>query len=159
MAGHIGVRTATPADAPAIRLVIERAIRQSAVELYSHAHIEAWASGGSIDGVRHMVEHSVACVAEMDGQVIGFANLVDSEVDHLYVDPDYGARGVARLLYEAIEVAARQEGLLSVTTVASLRAQPAFEAFGFHLIDHTERQFNGESFPVVKMRKEGLSPL
>jgi putative acetyltransferase len=152
---ELEVRLAVPADADAVARVNERAIRLTATESYSPAQIEAWASPVSVAGAAAMIETTITFVGLLDGQVIGFANLVapDGVVDYLYVDPDVGGRGVARALHAAVEAEAATRGILRLTTTASLLAAPAFTRFGYREVRRDVRAFNGESFPVVHMAK------
>lgn len=140
-------------DSPAVRRVIDRAIRQSAADVYPPEAVHAWADGGSEEKVGRMITTTDAFVATVDGAVVGWANLDAEEVGQLYVDPDVGGRGVARRLYEAVEGLACARGLTRVTAVASLRAEPAFRRFGFLELARDDRQFNGHSFRVAHMAK------
>ena len=101
------VRRAVPADAAAVRRVIDRAIRVSAAGVYPVGAVEAWAGGGTVEAVRRMIEDTEGLVATVDRAIVGWANLVGNEVDQLYVNPDAGGQGVARRLYEAVEQPAR----------------------------------------------------
>ncbi|WP_182113311.1 MULTISPECIES: GNAT family N-acetyltransferase [unclassified Actinotalea] len=148
------VRRATTDDVPAILLVRERAIRVSAAEVYDAATVDAWASGGSSERLRHLVAQALGVVATVDGEVVGWACLEGEEVQQLYVHPEHGGRGVARAMYEALERAAVDSGTVRLRTTASLRSAPAFDRFGF-----TERSRGPEPFPggpveVVRMGKE-----
>jgi putative acetyltransferase len=126
--GHeVRVRHATERDSAAVRTVIERAIRSSAAEVYPPSQIEAWASGGSRPRVATIIETTVGFVAVSDERVVGFSNLDGADVDQLSVDPEFGGRGVARRLYDAVEAEAIAKGLCRLTATASLRAWPAFE--------------------------------
>jgi protein-tyrosine phosphatase len=152
--GAIVVRRAVASDAPDVRRVIELAIRGSSPTLYSRTQIEAWATGGSVEGVLTMIERTVGFVAESNGVVVGFSNLDGGEVDQLYVDPDVDGTGVARTLYRAVEAEAIERGVTVLTATASLRALPAFRAFGFEELARVDRPFNGATFEVVQMRKQ-----
>jgi GNAT superfamily N-acetyltransferase len=147
------VRRARSDDASAISEVVETAIRESAAETYTPAQLEAWAAGGSRARVVALLETSTAFVADVDGQIVGFASLVGDDVDQLYVTPTYGGTGVARQLLEVVENEARRGGIESLTTTASLRAVRAFDDFGFRAIERMERPFNGATFAVVEMTK------
>lgn len=147
------VRGAVPADAAAVRGVIERAIRVSAAGVYPADAVEAWASGRTVAAVRRMIEGTDGFVAVANEAIVGWANLAGDEVDQLYVDPDAGGRGVARGLYEAVEHRARDNGVGDLTAVASLRAEPAFRRFGFREVARDERTFLGQTFSVVCMTK------
>lgn len=106
------------------------------------AAIEAWASGGSEEGVRRVLATTTAFVAVVAATVAGWANL-----------PAHGARGVARALYDAVEREARLRRLSRLTATASLRAAPVFERFGFTELERGVRTFNAETFRVVLMAK------
>lgn len=147
------IRRAVPADAAAVRSVIERAIRVSAAGVYPAAAVEAWAGGGTVEAVRRMIENTEGLIATVDRAIVGWANLDGNEVDQLYVDPDAGGQGVARRLCEAVEQLARHNGLEELRAVASLRAEPAFRRFGFRETARDERIFNGQTFTVVRMAK------
>jgi putative acetyltransferase len=146
-------RRAVPADAAAVRGVIERAIRVSAADVYPASAVEAWAAGGSVEAVRRMIEDTDGLVATVGRAIVGWANLDGNEVDQLYVDPVAGGQGVARRLYEAVEQLARSNRLVELRAVASLRAEPVFRSFGFRELARHERIFNGQTFTVVRMTK------
>jgi hypothetical protein len=56
-------------------------------------------------------------------------------------------------LYEAVEQLARGNGLVELRAVASLRAEPVFRRFDFRELAKHERDFNGQTFTVVRMIK------
>jgi putative acetyltransferase len=146
-------RRAVPADATAVRGVIERAIRVTAAGVYPASAVEAWAAGRTVDAVRQMIEDTEGLVAAVDRAILGWANLDGNEVDQLYVDPDAGWQGVVQRLYEAVEQLARNSGLVELKAVASLRAELAFRRFGFRELARDERIFNGQTFTVIRMTK------
>jgi putative acetyltransferase len=147
------IRRAAVADAYAVRVVRQRAIRESAVGLYDADALEAWASGGSEDELRRKIRTTAALVAVVHERVVGWANLDGAEVGQLYVDPDHGGTGVARCLYQAIEDLARARGAPRLTAVASLRAVPAFRRFGFAEVRLGDRSYDGHTFRVADMVK------
>ena len=76
--------------------------------------------------------------------MVGFSDLTDDGVlDMLFVHPDAGGQGVARMLVEAVLGEARRRGLARVSTHASRTARPAFERLGFVVdrenVDNTTR--------------------
>lgn len=147
------VRRAAVEDSHQVHAVRRRAIRESAVGLYDAEALEAWASGGSEDDLRHKIKTTEAFVAVVGGQVVGWANLEGAEVDQLYVDPDHGGIGVARGLYETIEELARAHGVTRLTAVASLRAVPVFRRFGFTELRREDRSYSGRTYRVADMVK------
>lgn len=81
------IRRAVPADAAAVRGVIERALRVSAAGVYPASAVEAWAAGGTVEAARRMIDDTEGCVATVGRAIVGWANLDGNEVDQLYVDP------------------------------------------------------------------------
>lgn len=147
------VRPAAIEDADAILAARRRAIRGSPAGLYAADELEAWARGGSADAIRRRIETTAAFVAVVGTRVVGWAALDGDEVDQLYVDPDHGGRGVARRLYAAIEVLAEARGAQQLTAIASLRAIPVFQRFGFTELRRSHRPFGGQSYEVGEMVK------
>src|SRR3954471_24166298 len=50
-------------------------------------------------------------VAEIDGEIVGFAAVVGGELDGLFVEPDLWGQGIGRTLVEAATREARRRGL------------------------------------------------
>jgi len=117
--------------------------RVSGVGVYSAEAVEAWASGRTVEDVRRMIETAYGLVANVEQAVVGWANLDGGEVDA-------GGQRVARCLYETIEQLARDDGIVQLSAVASLRAEPAFRRFGFREVASYEQIFNGHVFTVVE---------
>lgn len=123
--------------------VFRQAIQITAARDYDARQIEAWAGADRDDlsGWDAKRRESFTLVAEADSQVVGFADLAAGNlVDMLFVHPKWSGRGVARALVEGIKTEARARGLLSLTTYASRTARPAFESFGFTVVE--ERPLN-----------------
>lgn len=76
---------------------------------------------------------SLSSVVAVQGErVVGFSDLTDDGVlDMLFVHPDVGGQGVARLLVGAVPAEARRRGVSRVVTHASRTARAAFERLGF----------------------------
>ena len=147
------VRRAAIEDSHQVHAVRQRAISESAAGLYDADALEAWASGGSEDELRHKIKTTEGFLAVIGGQVVGWANLDGAEVDQLYVDPDHSGVGVARRLYETIEARARAHRTKRLTAVASLRAVPVFRRFGFTEVRRDDRSYNGRTYRVADMGK------
>ena len=138
------VRAAAPGDADALQALSSASIRQVAVSHYSRGQVEAWAATRTVAGHRRMIRETTVLVAVDAADVVaGFASialtptrqLARGEVDQLFVGPGHGGRGVARLLLEAIELAATGAGVTELRTHASWRAAPVFERLGFRQVE------------------------
>jgi putative acetyltransferase len=147
------VRRATVDDGRAIAVLKASAIRVSAAGYYPASALEAWASSVSVEAIERAVATTTAYLAVTDHGIVGYCNLMGDEVDQLYVRPDHGGRGVARLLYEHVEAAAVDRGIERLPATASLRSAPVFLRFGFEEDERIERRYQGASFEVVLVSK------
>lgn len=87
-------------------------------------------------------------VAELDGEIVGFAAVVGGELDGLFVEPDLWGRGIGRALADAATHEARNRGLaLSVT--ANPRARRFYEQCGFSVEGDVQTRFG----PALRMTK------
>ncbi len=149
------LRRAELGDVPDMCAVNDRAIRISAAAHYTAAQLEAWAAPLTVELRERTVLETIAFVAVLGDQVVGFANLVvvSAELDLLYVDPAFGGRGAARALVEAVEGAAVEHQLREVHTKASLRAEPVFLRLGYRVVQREEHPANGQVFTRAHMAK------
>lgn len=88
-------------------------------------------------------------VAEVDGQIAGFAVLLGGELDGLFVEPVQWRRGIGTALVEAAVHEARRRGVSLVTVVASPEARAFYEKCGFAVEGETETRFG----PAVRMSR------
>ena len=74
-------------------------------------------------------------VAEADGRVIGFATWLGTgdvtEIEDLFVDPDWMRRGVGRALVQDLIGLARQRGVRRVEVTGNPHARAFYESVGF----------------------------
>ena len=92
-------------------------------------------------------------VAEVDGEIGGFAVLVDKgnsgELDGLFVEPARWRQGIGTaLVNEAVHVA-RNRGLSLITLVAEPGARQFYEKCGFSVEGEAETRFG----PAVRMSR------
>jgi GNAT superfamily N-acetyltransferase len=84
----------------------------------------------------------------VDNHVAGFVDLDDNGYIHMmFVDPDFGRRGVASALLASVVALARERGLPALTTFASLTSRPVFERHGFVI---TGERYFGEGDHAAK---------
>jgi putative acetyltransferase len=79
-------------------------------------------------------------VAEIGGEIAGFAAVVGGELDGLFVEPDLWGGGIGRALVDAATHDARQRGL-SLTVIASPRAKGFYESCGFTVEGEEQTRF------------------
>ena len=87
-------------------------------------------------------------VAELDGEIAGFAAVVGGELDGLFVQPDLWGGGIGRVLVNAAAHEARERGL-SLTVIANPRARGFYESCGFSFEGEEQTRFG----PALRMTK------
>ena len=146
----------SPEDAAGTHAAYRAAITRTAAADYAPEQIAAWAGAEEVDldrwDARRAAAHTV--VAVVDGRVAGFADhLDDGLLDMLLVHPDFGRRGIARLLVDQVKREAAAAVLSTLRTHASRTARPAFERFGFWVMaSRPENVVNGQTVPNYEMR-------
>lgn len=79
-------------------------------------------------------------VAELNGEVAGFAAVVGGELDTLSVEPDLWGGGIGRALVDAATHEARKRGL-ALTVIANPRARRFYEHCGFSFEGEVQTRF------------------
>jgi GNAT superfamily N-acetyltransferase len=126
------IRLGTPADLAAARNVYRRASLSNAGDrgkLLAHPEYLILGPEGLAEGRTH--------VAEEDGAVVGFATWADtetagtSELEDLFVDPDYMRRGIAAALVSRIVEVVRARGAERLEVTANPHALAFYRNVGF----------------------------
>jgi L-amino acid N-acyltransferase YncA len=96
--GDVRIREATEADASAVEEIHSSAIQAVDRSFYSDREIQSW--GGRVNPERwqsfpEILTKSVFLVAEQEGRLLGFAQLVtdEHEVRAVYVRPEVSGKG------------------------------------------------------------------
>jgi GNAT superfamily N-acetyltransferase len=139
----IGIRRARPEERQALEDLQRRA--SLALEEYRE---QLLAHPDAVDLPAEHLAEGTTLVAEVDGAVAGFAVLLGSELDGLFVDPAHWKAGIGSALVEAVAHEARKEGL-SVSVVASPTARSFYEKCGFSVEGETETRFG----PALRMSR------
>src|SRR5215469_1847924 len=87
-------------------------------------------------------------VAEIAGEIAGFAAVVGGELDGLFVEPDLWGHGIGRALIDAATREARRRGL-ALKVIANPRARRFYESCGFSVEGEVETRFG----PGLRMTK------
>jgi DNA-nicking Smr family endonuclease len=154
------IRRATSADVEDIRRVHADSVRAMASPEYPRDVVEAWSTPRSVAYLRAAVADQAYFVAEVDGEVVGYAALEPSRklVRAVYVKPSHARRGVASALLDALESEARSLGIDELRLESSLNAAPFYERHGFvagsHATFELERGLSMESVPMRKALDE-----
>jgi len=87
-------------------------------------------------------------VAEIEGEIVGFAAVVGGELDGLFVEPDLWGGGIGRVLVDAATHEARKRGL-ALKVIANPRARRFYENCGFSVEGEEQTRFG----PGLRMTK------
>ena len=165
-ADPVVIRRAHDDDADALHRLSLDAIAGSAAAHYDDRQRAAWSARRTPAGHRRMVRETTTFVAVAGAGLAGFvsvalhpvAGLHPGEVDQLFVDPRHGGRGVARLLLDAVAAAAAEAGITELSTHASWRAVPVFEALGYRRCETETVDLDGVTLTRVLMRRTLPAP-
>lgn len=127
---ELAIRTATPDDMAALRAVFRRASLSNdgdRMKLLAHPDFLELSDQGVTDRRTR--------VADADGRVVGFATWLGTgdvtEIDDLFVDPDWMRRGVGRALVRDLVALARRRGVRRVEVTGNPHARAFYESVGF----------------------------
>ena len=152
----MNIRRYRPDDAEAIARLFEKSVREIAIERYTLAEVEAWASyADEVEEIRHRLAEGFTLVAETDGSLAAFGQL--KPIDHiefLYTLKDCSRMGIATAIYRRLEDHAMMKGAECLTTDASRISKPLFEKLGFIVECPVIEKRKGVELECFKMRKE-----
>lgn len=150
---RIITRLYRPEDLDAAIAVFKCAVRGIASKDYDQQQILAW-SQVDRQRWRQRLNDSKVWLAEIDRRIVGIISLeADGHLDLLFTDAEYQRRGVATALYKTVEQWARENGVTSMVTEASITAKPFFIHQGFVVNEQQLVQVRGQAFINFKMQK------
>ena len=109
-------------------------------------HLEAHPD--AIDLPAAQIADGQVWVADLDGNIAGFAALLDGELDGLFVEPELWRCGVGAALVETAAHEARRNGL-ALSVIANPAARGFYERCGFSLEGEAQTRFG----PALRMTK------
>lgn len=142
-------------DAAALLEIYRAAIHVTASAFYAPEQCSAWAPR-DIDPMAwsHRImrlQPMVACDAKGP---VGYADLqADGYIDHFFVHPRAGGRGVGRALMSALLGAAQSRGIARLYADVSVAAEQFFSQHGFVMENRSANVIRGISVPNVRMTK------
>lgn len=156
----VKIREAVAADAAAILNIHYDAVHQLGEDHYSPEQLNAWSPPVNQDRINHFLENAddvYRLVAEMNGAVVGFAEMVieKTELRACYVSPQYTRQGIGQALVNALEGTARQHGLKNLQLDGSIIAEAFYKQCGYHITGRGQHQLNNGVFlGCVYMQKD-----
>lgn len=132
------IRRFVPEDAPALTELTVAAIAMIGLRAYSVEQVLAWAARhpGPERFLKGAEQGEVIRVAMADdGTPAAYAILQgEGHLDMLYCHPDQAGKGMASALLGAMDMEARERGLMQITVHASELARPVFARAGYALL-------------------------
>ena len=133
------------------REALENLQRRSSLALEEYRQ-QLEAEPDAVELAIEMIERDEVIVAELDGDVAGFAVLfvgeADAELDGLFVEPAQWRKGVGRALVDVATHEARKRGLALMVT-ANPSARQFYEKCGFAVEGDAHTRFG----PAIRMSK------
>ncbi|MBZ5736827.1 GNAT family N-acetyltransferase [Nocardioides mangrovi] len=97
-------------------------------------------------------------VAELDGEVVGYARFTPTWLDDLYVLPTYAGQGVGSALLDLVK-AQRPDGFCLWVFEMNTPARGFYARHGLIELEHTDGSANEEKRPDLRMAWLGAEPL
>ncbi|WP_338828672.1 GNAT family N-acetyltransferase [Bradyrhizobium sp. 27S5] len=143
------IRPARQDDAGDISAVILRALRETNARDYASEIIERVERSFSPDAVLQLIGKRTVFVAAIDGRVVGTASLDGNVVRTVFVSPDVQARGIGRLLMEAVERTARERSIPNLAVPSSISAETFYAQLGYRAVRDS---YHGEERTIIMER-------
>ena len=154
---EVTIRAYERRDAAGVADVFYRSVREVALSDYTAQQVQAWAPERRDAGQEHRRSGDgrlVLVAADESGHVVAFIDLEpDGHIDRLFCAPEAAGRGVASRLYDAIETAAREQGMERLFTEASELARRFFERQGFTVLERQDMVLRGVPIHNYRMAK------
>jgi putative acetyltransferase len=154
---EVTIRAYERRDAAGVADVFYRSVREVALSDYTAQQVQAWVPERWDAGQEHRRSGDgrlVLVAADESGRVVAFIDLeADGHIDRLYCAPEAAGRGVASRLYDAIETAAREQGLERLFTEASELARRFFGRKGFTVLERQDMILRGVPIHNYRMAK------
>ena len=143
-----------PADALTLRLArpeehdeLEELQRRASLELPEYRD-QLMLNPDAIYLPEGQIANGQVIVAEIGGEIAGFAAVVGGELDGLFVEPDLWGHGIGRKLADAATHEARRKGF-TLSVIANPRARRFYEHCGFAVEGEVQTRFG----PALRMTK------
>ena len=134
------------------RSALEELQRRASLSLETYRE-QLEANPDAIDLPAGQIERGDVLVADVEGQVVGFAVVLaddgKAELDGLFVEPALWRRGIGTALVDAAVHEARRRGLTLMMVVADPAARKFYERCGFTAEGIAETRFG----PALRMSR------
>jgi putative acetyltransferase len=150
------VRLYKPDDCKEIVKLFYDTVHTVNLKNYNSVQLDAWAPKGiDMDVWNESLSKSQTVVVEINGVIVGFGNLDDTGYfDRLYVHKGFQGQGIATIIANELEKYAQQQGIMVVTTEASITARPFFERRDYQTVKKQSIMRKGRTLTNFMMKKD-----
>jgi N-acetylglutamate synthase-like GNAT family acetyltransferase len=111
--------------------LIQNAIDVSYHKVYSKEAIEFFKAHHSVEHILDDASNGYMIIAEREGELLGTATLLGSNIRRVFVNPEYQHSGVGKLLVQDLQKKASFKQLTVVDLEASLSSKLFWQSLGF----------------------------
>lgn len=149
------VRLYKPEDCKEIVELFYDTIHTVNLNDYSSAQLDAWAPKEiDMDAWDKSLSNNHTVVVEINGLIAGFGDMDNTGYfDRLFVHKDFQGQGIATTIANELEKYAKQNGIMVITTQASITAKPFFEKRGYRVIKKQSVERKGQILTNFVMGK------
>lgn len=149
------LRAFVPADTMVLRDVFAASVDELTQEDYTEEQRIAWVSSAEdSEAFCKLLEEGMTLVAEVNGELVGFASLKDNHIlNMLYVHPYHVDEGIGTMLCEALETVALTRGQREIVTESTETAVLFFEARGYKPLQRNSKECFGEWVTTTTLKK------
>ena len=148
------IRRLNQKDLQSVYKLIQNTIGISYSEAYPREAIEFFKNYHSKEQILDDTTNGYTLIAECNGEIIGTATLLGTNIRRVFVSPPHQHRGIGKLLVQELEKKALREKSTTLDLEASLVSKQFWESLGFTV--HTEEYFpvrNDQKLHYYKMIK------
>lgn len=121
---------------------------------YSKEQLDVWATGEEVHKWGKSLSENFTLVAVNDGLVVGFGDIdKNGYLDRLYVNANFQGRGIATEICNRLERESEKNGIVKITTHASITAKPFFEKRNYVVIKNQQVERQGVKLENYIMEK------
>ena len=155
---EVTLRVYDPRDAADLADVFFRSVRQVALSDYTADQVRAWAPEPRTAEWAHAEASDgrlVLVAVNEDDRPVAYIDLEpNGHINRLFCAPEAAGHGIASRLYDAVEAAARDQGIRSLFTEASELARRLFERKGFAVVERQDMVIRGVAIHNYRMAKD-----
>lgn len=130
-------------------------IKEVSIQDYTLEQVSIWGSRKRVEAHwDKSFDNKMVWIAEEQDEILGFCELTnDGYIDRFYCASGSIGKGIGKKLYQTLELAARDKGILKLSVAASITARTFFLGVGFEVLQEQTVFIDNISFNNFLMEK------